>query len=229
MAAKHSENIILDLHCHGVAYGEKIALQPFHLSINKGQHIAVIGASGAGKSTLLKTIFDHCKTTAIKTALIPQDLGLVENLSVFHNVYIGKLDQYSTLSNLINLAFPKLYAKKEIKSILDRMSLGRKLLSLCGELSGGQQQRIAIARAIFRQAPILIADEPVANLDQFQAESALQLMINHHENSIMALHNTDQAIRFFDHIVGITNGVITLDTPTAKLNSQDLAKIYNIS
>lgn len=226
MATNNSENTFLDLHCHGVTYGEKIVLRPFHLTINKGQHIAVLGASGAGKSTLLKVIFDYCRTTAQKIALIPQDLGLVANLSVFHNVYIGRLDQYSTLANLINLAIPRFSARNEVKSILDKLSLSDKLLSICGELSGGQQQRIAIARAVFRQAPVLIADEPVASLDQHQAEIALKLMINHHTNTFIALHNTDQAMRYCDRIIGITDGNITLDVPTVQLNSQDLADIY---
>lgn len=226
MTANDSENIILNLHCHGVTYGEKIVLRPFHLRINKGQHIAVIGASGVGKSTLLKVIFDHCKTTVQKTAFIPQHLGLVENLSAFHNVYIGRLDQYSTLSNLINLAAPRFSSRKEIKSILDRLSLGNKLFSVCGELSGGQQQRIAIARAVYRQAPVLIADEPLASLDQQQAEIAFKLMIDHHASSIIALHNTAQAMHYCDRIIGIADGNITLDAPTAQLNSQDLAAIY---
>jgi phosphonate transport system ATP-binding protein len=106
------------------------------------------------------------------------------------------------------------------------LSLSDKLLSICGELSGGQQQRIAIARAVFRQAPVLIADEPVASLDQHQAEIALKLMINHHTNTFIALHNTDQAMRYCDRIIGIKDGNITLDAPTAQLNSQDLADIY---
>ena len=156
-----------------------------------------------------------------KTALIPQDLGLIENLSVFHNVYIERLDQYSTLANLINLAIPRFIARKEVQSILNRLSLSNKLLSICGELSGGQQQRIAIARAVFWQAPVLIADEPVASLDQHQAEIALKLMIDHHTNSIMALHNTDQALRYCVRIIGIMDGNITLDAPTAQLNSQE--------
>lgn len=154
-----------------------MVLRPFHLCAHKGQYIAVMGASGAGKSTLLKSIFDYCKTIALKTALIPQELGLVENLSEYHNVYIGRLDQYSTISNLINLATPRLSDNKEVKSIFDSLSLSNELLSFCGELSGGQKQRIAIARAIFRQASILIADEPVAGPDSHQAEIALMLMV----------------------------------------------------
>lgn len=226
MVGKNASDPLLDLSCKGVEYAGKKVLSPFHLQITKGQHVAVLGASGAGKTTLLKVIFDHLKAKQQKTALIPQEVGLVENLSVFHNVYIGRLDQYSTLSNLVNLVMPKLLAKEEIKAILNDLSLSDKLFSSCGELSGGQQQRIAIARAVFRQAPILIADEPVASLDQHQAEIALKMMVDHHSCSILALHNTDQALRYCNRIVGIADGVITIDTPISQFDHQTLSSIY---
>jgi len=221
-----TDSLLVDLKCEGVEYAGKKVLSPFHLQITKGQHVAVLGASGAGKTTLLKVIFDHLNTTHQKLALIPQELGLVENLSVFHNVYIGRLDQYSTLSNLLNLVMPKLLARDEVKSILNDLSLSDKLFASCGELSGGQQQRIAIARAIFRQAPVLIADEPVANLDQHQAEMALKMMVGRHRSSILALHNTDQALRYCNRIIGIANGVITIDTPISQLDHQSLSGLY---
>ena len=226
MTGESAGGLLVELKCEGVEYAGKRVLSPFHLQITKGQHVAVLGASGAGKTTLLKVIFDHLNTTHQKIALIPQELGLVENLSVFHNVYIGRLDQYSTLSNLLNLAMPKLLAREEIKSILHDLSLADKLFASCGELSGGQQQRIAIARAIFRQAPILIADEPVANLDQHQAEIVLKMMVSRHRCSILALHNTDQALRYCNRIIGITNGVITIDAPISQLDHQVLSGIY---
>ncbi len=228
MAEKDIRNIILDLKCSAVSYEKKTILQPLHLQITEGQHIAVLGASGAGKSTLLKVIFSHFNNTAQQTALIPQELGLVNNLSVFHNIYIGRLDQYSTLSNLINLVIPRDNAKNEIITILNKLSLSNKLFTACGKLSGGQQQRIAIARAIFRQASVLIADEPVASLDQRQAEIALSLMTASHASSVLALHNTDQALRYCNHIIGITHGEITLNAATAELKPQDLANIYKI-
>lgn len=226
MTDNSTENLLLDFSCKGAGYGGKRVLPPFHLQITEGQHIAILGTSGAGKSTLLKAIYNHLETRQQKSALIPQELGLVENLSVYHNIYIGRLDQYTTFSNLINLAIPKFSAKKEIKSILDQLHLSDSLLTPCGELSGGQQQRIAIARAIFRQAPILIADEPVANLDQGQAEAALKMMINRHASSILALHNISQALRYCNRIIGIADGVIMLDEPSAQLNHHDLADIY---
>tara|TARA_R110002073_G_scaffold320220_4_gene495558 strand:+ start:265 stop:813 length:549 start_codon:yes stop_codon:yes gene_type:complete len=171
-------------------------------------------------------ILDHLNTSSQKAALIPQELGLVENLSVYHNVYIGRLDQYSTFSNLLNLVTPKHHARIIVQSILNTLSLGDKLLVPCGELSGGQQQRVAIAGAIFRQAPLLIADEPVANLDQRQAETALKEMIENHTNCILALHNINQAQHYCDRIIGITHGMITLDAPAGQLTPQDLTDVY---
>lgn len=227
MATEQKPNdFFLDLHCKGVQYDGKTVLSPFHLQLFEDQHVAILGSSGAGKTTLLKVIFDHLNNAAQKTALIPQELGLVENLSVFHNVYMGQLDQFSTLANLINLIIPRPNEKHTIQSILESLSLSDKLFDPCGELSGGQQQRVAIARAIYRQAKILIADEPVANLDQNQAEIALKEMINKHDQCILALHNTQQALNYCDRIIGITNGKITLDATTAQIRAQDLTNVY---
>lgn len=217
---------ILDLQCHGIQYGEKTVLAPFHLQLVEGQHIAILGSSGAGKTTLLRVIFDFLSTSSVKTALIPQTTGLVENISVYHNVYMGRLDQFSTISNLLNLFIPKTSAKNTIQSILDTLSVGDKIFSPCGALSGGQQQRVAIARAIYRHASILIADEPVANLDQNQAEIALQTMIDAHANCVLALHNTEQALRYCDRIIGINSGKLVLDKPADQVTAQDLADVY---
>ena len=223
---KEQNNFLLDLDCKGIKYDGKTVLSPFHLKLFEGQHVAILGASGAGKTTLLKVIFDHLNNTSRDIALIPQELGLVENLSVYHNVYIGQLDQFSTVSNLINLIIPRPNARKTIASILDTLSLSNKLFASCGELSGGQQQRVAIARAIYRQATTLIADEPVASLDQNQAEIALNKMINNHTNCILALHNTQQALSYCDRIIGITNGEITLDAVTSQISPKDLEDVY---
>ncbi len=100
MTEKDTASIALDLHCKGVTYSGKstITLSP---ASNRRSAYCYSGSKCAGKTTLLKVILDHLNTSSQKAALIPQELGLVENLSVYHNVYIGRLDQYSTF--LINL------------------------------------------------------------------------------------------------------------------------------
>ena len=95
--------------------------------------MALVGESGAGKSTLLSALQSQMKN---KAALIPQDLGLVNNLSVFHNIYIGRLNSYSSVYNLLNLAWPQRREVGKIKPLVERLSLVENLFKPTGELSG---------------------------------------------------------------------------------------------
>lgn len=102
-----------------IAYGKEVIFKELSLDINPNESVAFIGKSGSGKSTLLKRLF----TKEENAAFIPQELGLVENLSVFHNVYMGKLDSYSTLYNLRNLLLPAKKEKALITTVLKSVDL----------------------------------------------------------------------------------------------------------
>src|SRR5205823_1294906 len=88
---------LVELHRATAGYAGNVVLRDIDLTINAGECVAVMGRSGAGKSTLLNLIYERL---ADRVALIPQAAALVKTLSVFHNVYMGRLDRHPTWHNL---------------------------------------------------------------------------------------------------------------------------------
>ena len=84
---------LIELRKASAGYAGRVVLHDVDLTINAGERVAVMGRSGAGKSTLLNLLYERL---ADRVALIPQGAALVKTLSVFHNVYMGRLDRYPT-------------------------------------------------------------------------------------------------------------------------------------
>ena len=104
-----------------ITYNGHTILSDISLNIEKGTKTALVGQSGAGKSTLLTQLY---KLSDFEVALVPQELGLVTNLSVFHNIYMGRLNHYQTYYNILNLIKP---LKKEVeKAEKKKAALGKK-------------------------------------------------------------------------------------------------------
>ena len=177
-----------------LGYKQSSVLRNISLEINEGERVALVGESGAGKSTLLAALQSQLQNEA---TLIPQDLGLVNNLSVFHNIYIGRLNAYSSVYNLLNLAWPQKREVQKIKPLVERLSLVDKLFKPTGELSGGQQQRLCIARAIAVSPEVLLMDEPCSALDPI-ATTIIENLINELQERftiIIVTHSMQQAAR----------------------------------
>ncbi|MBU3013217.1 ATP-binding cassette domain-containing protein [Poseidonibacter lekithochrous] len=208
-----------------ISYGDFDVLIDFDLSIKKGEKVALLGKSGSGKSTLLKHLFDLQKENS---TYIPQELGLVNNLSVFHNVYISKLDENSLFKNLRNLILPSKLYKDKILKVLEEVELEDKLHAKIANLSGGQKQRCAISRAIFDEKSILLADEPISALDEYLSDKTLKLLTQKFETSICALHNVDLAIKNFHRVIGLKNGKVLVDKACSDLTDDDRQKLYYV-
>ncbi|MET3485814.1 ATP-binding cassette domain-containing protein [Methylobacterium sp. 1973] len=205
------------------SYGGRPVLSGLDLTVRAGERVALMGRSGAGKSTLIGLI--HAQAPE-QVALVPQAAALVRPLSVFHNVYMGRLDRRSTLHNLRTLVRPARADVAAVEAVLDRVGLADRLWARAGELSGGQQQRVSVARALYNGRPILVGDEPVSALDRQQGARILTELARSHETLILALHDVALALAQTDRIVVLEAGRIVLDAPSAGLDPARLNPFY---
>jgi phosphonate transport system ATP-binding protein len=214
---------LLQLSDEVAGYQGKTILRDLTLSIEAGERIGLVGESGAGKSTLLRLIYERCRDQA---ALVPQDSGLVQSLSVFHNVYMGRLHSHSVWRNFRNLLKPARDDIATVRPIVDELRLEEKFFSPVAELSGGQQQRTAVGRALYNTGDVLIGDEPVSAVDEHQARDILSTINNQKKTVVLAMHDRALALEFTDRVVGIRDGRIVLDEATAGMVPGDLDDLY---
>lgn len=207
-----------------VTYTGHTALHNVSLEIREGERVALLGKSGSGKSTLLNTLY---KQQRIQSALVPQDSALVKTLTVFHNVYMGRLHQHSTLYNLRNLVKPASKERSSIQPLLDSLGLSNSINKRVGELSGGQQQRVAVARAAYQGKSILLGDEPFSAVDADQADAILTMLKQQHSTLVLALHDVPLALRHCSRVIGLVNGNVVIDQPTERVSTTELQKLYD--
>lgn len=207
-----------------LSYGETVVLRDITLHFQEGEKVALLGKSGSGKSTLLRHLFalkqEHC-------AYIPQELGLVQSLSVFHNVYISQLHKHSFFYNAKNLFFPIAKEITAVQKVLQCLEMDAHTHQACGELSGGQMQRVAIARALMEGKEILLADEPISALDEQLTKIVIEQLFGAFETIVCAIHNVSIALQYFDRAIGIKNGEIFLDKPTNSLLPEEIEQLYD--
>lgn len=167
-----------------------IALDDITLSIEKNDLVAIVGTSGAGKTTLLNIIGSLDKPTSGEILIENVNIAAMSeySLSSWRAINIGFIFQsfnlISTLTARENIAFPAIAWNYEQEMIGPRVD---ELLNLVGlqdrsdhlpfQLSAGEQQRVAIARALMNNPPLIIADEPTANLDAKTAVMIFNLLI----------------------------------------------------
>ncbi|MCU1531184.1 MAG: transporter ATP-binding protein [Arthrobacter sp.] len=211
-------------------------LHEISLSIRAGEHVAILGPSGAGKSTLASLILRMIDPTSGTVRMGGEDLKELKIASVRSHVSI--LLQDSVLFGTTvreNIRFGRLDASDE--DIENAASLAQAddfiralpngydtvLGEAAKDLSGGQRQRLAIARAILRQAPIVILDEATAGLDPATRESILDSLdvLAQGRTSIMITHDAFAA-RLCDRVIWLEDGRIIEDgTPSELLQDNE--------
>jgi phosphonate transport system ATP-binding protein len=237
-----------------VEFGLVTALRDINLAVSRGESVGLVGLSGAGKTTLLRLFngmarptrgkiftlgsqldtlsFRELRRLRSRVGFIHQELHLIPNLSVLHNVLAGRLGQISTAQALALFAFPSKQALTAVHQVLERVGIGEKLYQRVDRLSGGERQRVAIARALYQNPQVLLADEPVSSVDPARARSVLELLTQlATENSLtlcVSLHNIGFAREFFPRLIGIKSGSVVFDKPTSSIAEDEFQALYQI-
>ncbi|HJP33692.1 MAG TPA: ATP-binding cassette domain-containing protein [Candidatus Latescibacteria bacterium] len=212
-----------DLNGISVSYAGVAVLQDINLAIDEGEKVVIIGPSGAGKTTLLRKLYELQQDRA---TLVHQDYALVPQLSAFHNIYSGRLDERSSWYNLVNLIRPRPADVADIEPIFRDLGMADKLFARVSTLSGGQQQRIAVGRAVYRGSDVILADEPVSAIDPHQAGAVLDLIKSRMGTVILAMHDVQLALEHFPRVIGLRDGGVFFDKPSAQVGDEDLAELY---
>ncbi|MDD8059687.1 MULTISPECIES: ATP-binding cassette domain-containing protein [Shewanella] len=209
-----------------LGYGQHIVLPKVNVTLHEREHVAILGPSGVGKTTLLHYLYQQL---AKQSCLCSQAQGLVDNLSIFHNVFIGGLARQSRWYNMANLLLPFTQPQQQINAICQQLELTIPLQKKVSELSGGQRQRVALARALFQQQPIFMGDEPFSALDPLMGVRLLNVVKQSHQSVICVLHDADLALAHFDRIIVISAGKVTLDAKANQLTLAHLSQHYVVA
>jgi len=225
------------------SYGAVTALTDVNLRLAKGEVLGLLGDNGAGKSTLIKILcgfqpptagrillngqevtlksVDHARSLGIDC--VYQDLALVNQLSVYHNMFLNREKlRWPLLSNRTMRRLARQY--------LDEMGVSIPSVDAdVAQLSGGQRQAIAVARAVYSNAKILLLDEPLAAMGAKEAAIILDQVRELKEKGdvsvIIIAHNYGQALEICDRINLLQHGEITFDKPSAQTSVAELNDI----
>ncbi|MCB0190213.1 MAG: phosphonate ABC transporter ATP-binding protein [Caldilineaceae bacterium] len=223
-----------------------------NLTIARGERVALIGPSGAGKTTLLRLLNGYVHpnsgqvnilgelggagkhrdywTRALRrrVGFVFQDFSLVERATVFQNVLWGRLGRMNPVWSL--LGWFSETDKMAAMAAIAEVDLLPQTSQRIDTLSGGQQQRVGVARVLAQEAEIILADEPVSNLDPGLTDDVLGLLTDasqrHNATLIMSLHQPLLAQRYADRVIGLRAGHIVYDESSERLNDAAIQTIY---
>lgn len=196
------------------------------MKIEKGEFVAIVGQSGSGKSTCMNIIGCLDVPTYGTYRLNGRDVGKMNRneLAAVRNEMLGFIfQQYNLLPKLNlmeNVEVPLVYAgisraERHIRAreVLEQVGLGDKLKNRPNQLSGGQQQRVSIARALVRNPPVILADEPTGALDSHTGREVLGLLqqLNKQGHTVVLITHDNSIAVQADRIIRLEDGQVVYD------------------
>jgi len=235
---------------HSYNNKNKSVLTDINFSVKQGESVVIIGSSGCGKSTLLKSINrlvepvsgnifvdgENILDCGLKKAynirgkigMIFQNFNLIGRSTVLDNVLNGRLRFNKNFNTLLRRFSADDY--RIVRESLRKVGLENYESSNVDDLSGGQKQRVAIARTLAQEPKIILADEPVSNLDPKLMKETMDLLKKICEDNnmtlISSLHFLEFAKRYGTRIIGICDGKIVFDGNPDDLTDKDIVDIY---
>lgn len=208
-------------------FGRLTALDKISFEVKHGEVVALWGANGAGKTTLMRCLLnlipfdgaiymaDHDirlagKKVRQQVGFVPQELTFHDDLTVEDTLYF-----YARLK--------KLGSDYDFEPLLERLSLRPHLDKQVGDLSGGLKQRLALTIALLSDPPILLLDEPTANLDIQAREDFLALLLDlKHagKTMIFSSHRLEEMAALADRVIYLIDGQLAADCPPYELRQK---------
>lgn len=238
---------VAPLSCEALSWqrGGRAILSDITLALGAGELMAVIGPNGAGKSSLLRALMglipeiqgvvklDEVELASIdslsrakKVAYMPQQQPVAWPLTVQHTVELGRLPHMGFRRRLgveDNAAVNHALQMTDIANLVDRS---------VDTLSGGELARVMIARLFAGQAPLILADEPIASLDPYHQLHIMELLQQHCQqggSAVVVMHDLTMAARFCQRIVVMQHGSVVADgAPHDVLTDELLRDVYGV-
>ena len=227
------------------SYGQRTILQNISFGVEKGEFLSILGPNGAGKSTLFRCILGllpdysgevlingknrkqfSAREAAKQIAYIPQSSHSVFHYRVLDIVLMGRTNHTSAFKN------PGKEDERLCVHALEKVGIGHLKEYCFHKLSGGEQQLVLIARALAQDAPVLLLDEPTANLDlgnQLLVIKQAKQLAQEGYTIIQTTHNPEQSYLFSDRILALKDGKIVADgKPSHVLTDTLIQQLYHV-
>ncbi len=222
-------------------FGNVIANNDVSITVHKGTIHAIVGENGAGKSTIMRIaygfynadsgeIFVDGKLAQIKTphdaiklgiGMVHQHFMLVDTMTVAENIVLG-----AETGTALNLDLEK--ANEDILKLSNELRLGVNPRAYIEDLSVGQQQRVELLKALYRDAELLILDEPTAVLTPQEVEeffAILRRMKEQGKTIIVITHKLEEVLAISDEVTVMRDGKSVGNVKTSETNAKDLARM----